>query len=109
MTRMTYCTIMVWILAQISAGDVTCLAADAAKDTPSGKAKSALQIDDVYPVYGQCGSRRHTPFVAGERIFFAAKISGIDRTSNKDCNPGYTFALYYPPGSEKGTSLILED
>ncbi|MEN6451907.1 MAG: hypothetical protein ABFC96_15565 [Thermoguttaceae bacterium] len=100
MTRIAFRAVLVFILTQVLAGGGTSLAADAAKSTASAKTKSALRIDDMYPVYGVRGCRRHKPFVAGERIFFAAKISGIHMTPGRDLNPGYVYGISCPSGND---------
>jgi hypothetical protein len=90
--QIAYCAFFAWLLAQASAG-ITCLAGGDGKDSDSGKTKNVLRIDDIYPVYGPCGSRRHTAFVAGEKMYFAAKISGIAVASDDRPDLDCTYSL----------------
>ena len=99
MTRTVYWAALVCILAQMSLVNFSCFAG-AAKDNKAARDSrdGVLRFDEVYPVYGPRGSRRQTPFVAGEDMHFAAKISGIARRTNGDCDVIYTYRLLYPSG-----------
>jgi hypothetical protein len=113
MNRIIVFAVVLCALSQASTDGISGLAR-AADGTTADKAREAvLKIDDLYPVYGPCGSRRHTTFVAGEQMHFAAKISGIAVNRDGGCNVGYTSRLLYPSAKpvegQSRSSLLQKD
>jgi hypothetical protein len=77
MKRPAFLCVSVSFIAIAWIGNSLSVAGDAGKDKASSTTQNILKIDDIYPVYGPCGSRRHTAFVAGEKMYFAIRISGL--------------------------------
>jgi hypothetical protein len=93
MGQSTCVALCLWILTGLSTGNLSCLASGSDRGAANGQTESALRVDDLHPVYGKCGSKRHATFVAGEQLHFAANISGISISSDAHCDCVGTYSL----------------